>query len=107
MIFVETTIFTKLLKELMRDDEYREFQQYLANNPESGKLIKGGEGLRKVRWGLEKHGKCGGVRVIYYYVQPDSHLRMLLIYPKNEQDNLTEKQLKQLVAAVNRWHDER
>ncbi|MDP4536273.1 hypothetical protein Q3O60_08740 [Alkalimonas collagenimarina] len=103
MIFVETTIFTKRLKELMSEDEYRKFQQYLANTPNAGKIIKGSGGLRKVRWGMQTHGKSGGVRIIYYYVQPDSHIRLLLIYPKNEQDSLTDKQLKLLRDIVERW----
>ncbi|WP_442886507.1 hypothetical protein [Arsukibacterium sp.] len=107
VLFIETTIFTKLLTALMNDDEYREFQQFLANAPEAGKVIKGSGGLRKVRWGLKSHGKSGGVRVIYYYVQPDSHIRLLLIYPKNEQDDLTDQQLKALVDAVKRWNNER
>lgn len=103
VILVETPIFTKLLKELMDDDEYREFQQFLANNPEAGKVIKGSGGLRKVRVPLGSHGKSGGARVIYYYVQPDSHIRLLLIYPKNEQENLTNEQLKLLKNIVERW----
>jgi hypothetical protein len=40
VIFVETHIFTKLLKELMNDDEYRAFQQFLATHPEAGKVKK-------------------------------------------------------------------
>ncbi|MFC4654167.1 MULTISPECIES: hypothetical protein [Rheinheimera] len=103
MIFVETSIFTKRLNELMLDDEYREFQQFLANNPESGKLIKNSGGLRKIRTPLGSHGKSSGARVIYYYVEPDSHIRLLLIYAKSEQDNLTDKQLKLLRNIVERW----
>jgi hypothetical protein len=30
-----------------------------------------------------------------------------MIYPKNEQSDLTNKQLKLLAAAVMRWNDER
>lgn len=66
VIFVETTMFRKLLKELMNDDEYREFQQFLANNPKAGKVIKGSGGLRKVRRALDAQGKSGGAQVIYY-----------------------------------------
>ncbi|MEE2023175.1 type II toxin-antitoxin system RelE/ParE family toxin [Alkalimonas mucilaginosa] len=103
MIFVETAVFTRLLKQLMSDDEYRVFQQHLANNPDSGKLIKNSGGLRKIRWGRDSQGKSGGVRVIYYFLQPDNQIRLLLIYPKNEQDNLTDKQLKLLKNIVERW----
>lgn len=49
MIIVETSIFTKLIKELMSDDEYRALQEALVNRPDMGALIKDSGGLRKVR----------------------------------------------------------
>ncbi len=48
MIFIETTIFTKLLPKNLTDDEYREFQWYLLLNPEAGDLVRGSGGVRKV-----------------------------------------------------------
>lgn len=33
MLFIETDIFTEDVKELLTDDDYREFQQFLASNP--------------------------------------------------------------------------
>lgn len=47
-----------------------------------GDLIKGSGGLRKVRWNLKGTGKSGDVRVIYYWVVDDHHIRMLYVYPK-------------------------
>lgn len=103
MVFIETPIFTKLVQTLLTDDEYQEFQIYLADNPEAGPVIKESGGLRKVRWKQAGKGKSGGVRVIYYYVTVASQLKMLLIYPKNEQDNLTDAQLQALKSIVERW----
>lgn len=37
--FVETSIFTRELKSLLSDDEYKEFQAFLIENPEAGDLI--------------------------------------------------------------------
>ena len=48
MIFIETPIFTADLNEFLTDDEYTEFQQYLADNPRSGEVIQDTGGLRKV-----------------------------------------------------------
>jgi hypothetical protein len=49
MLFVETPLFTELIKELLTDDEYRELQEVLLTRPETGDLIPGSGGLRKIR----------------------------------------------------------
>ncbi|PJD94263.1 MAG: hypothetical protein CK424_00105 [Legionella sp.] len=103
MIFIETPIFTVDLNELLTDDEYAEFQRYLADNPRLGDVIQDTGGLRKIRWAASGKGKRGGVRVIYYYLTADSQIRLLLIYKKGIQDNLTEKQKKILRKLNERW----
>ncbi len=103
MVIVETSVFTKLIQELMDDDHYKELQEALVNRPDLGDLIQGSGGLRKIRWKLKGTGKSGGVRVIYYWVVDDHHIRMLYVYPKGRQDNLTKSQISQLKAIVERW----
>ena len=103
MMIIETPIFTKLITELMSDDEYRALQEALIMRPELGVVIKNSGGLRKLRWSLQGRGKSGGVRVIYYWMNADEQLYMLLAYPKNEQENLTDAQLSALRAIVQRW----
>lgn len=103
MMIIETPIFTKLINELMSDDEYRALQEALIMRPELGVVIKNSGGLRKLRWSLQGRGKSGGVRVIYYWMNADEQLYMLLAYAKNEQENLTNAQLSALRAIVQRW----
>jgi hypothetical protein len=103
MVIVETPIFTRLIKQLMSDDEYKDLQEALVNRPDMGDLIKASGGLRKVRWSLEGTGKSGGVRAIYYWVVDDDNIRMLYVYSKGKQDNLTKAQMSQLKAIVERW----
>ncbi len=103
MMIIETPIFTKLITELMSDDEYLALQEALIMRPELGVVIKNSGGLRKLRWALQGRGKSGGVRVIYYWMNADEQLYMLLAYPKNEQENLTDAQLSALRAIVQRW----
>lgn len=107
MIIIETHIFTRRIKELMGDDEYKALQEALVNRPDMGAIIQGTGGLRKVRWTLEGRGKSGGVRAIYYWVTQDEHIYMLYVYPKNEQEDLTPEQKKTLKAIVERWSDEK
>ncbi len=100
MRIIETSIFTKNLRTLLIDEEYREFQNELILNPTKGKLTKGSGGLRKIRWKAKGQGKRSGVRVIYYFVQKRELILFLLIYGKNEQDELTTEQLKILKTLV-------
>ena len=103
MIIVETTVFSKLIDQLMDDDHYRELQELLIENPEIGDLIQGSGGLRKIRWKLSGRGKRGGVRVIYYWAVSVDQIRMLYVYSKSDQENLTKDQLKVLRQIVERW----
>lgn len=103
MIIIETSVFTKRIIELMTDDGYRELQPALVLKPDMGVIIKGSGGLRKIRWKLAQKGKSGGIRVIYYWVVDDSHIRMLYAYEKADQEDLTPDQLKTLKDIVERW----
>jgi hypothetical protein len=60
MIFVETPIFTRELRGVLSDDDYRNLQFALLLRPEAGPIIPGSGGLRKVRWSLGARGKRGG-----------------------------------------------
>jgi len=98
--FVETPIFTKRVLRLLSDDSYGALQTHLARHPDDGDIIRGGGGLRKIRWAAKGHGKRGGVRVIYYWWTGKDRISMLFIYPKNEMDDLSAEQLKLLRQAL-------
>jgi mRNA-degrading endonuclease RelE of RelBE toxin-antitoxin system len=100
MVIIETSVFTKQVNSLLTDEEYRQLQKDLATRPDVGAVIPGSGGLRKVRWRLEGRGKRGGSRVIYYWAVAQEQLLMLLIYPKNIQDDLTSAQVKLLRQVV-------
>jgi len=103
MIFVETHVFTSQIRELLTDDEYGAFQQQLADHPETGKIIPGTGGLRKIRVAAKGHGKSGGARVIYYHFVSASRIALLFAYPKNEQINLTPTQKAVLMKVIEHW----
>ena len=96
MIFIETPLFTKLIKDFLPDDNYRLLQQTILIRPEVGDLIRGGGGLRKLRWNVPGGGKRGGLRIIYYWDVPENTIYMLLPYRKSKQKDLTPAQLKVL-----------
>lgn len=100
MEFIETPTFTRLLADLLVDEDYRRLQNVLVENPEQGDIIKGGGGIRKLRFALPGRGKSGGVRVIYYLLREDGQIYMLLIYPKSRKDNLTDRETALLYEFV-------
>ena len=101
--FIETSIFTRMILTLLKDDEYRELQNELLVNPARGDLIQGGGGIRKLRYGTHGRGKSGGIRVIYYWLKDNGQIYMLVAYPKSTKDNLTGKEtalLRELVKEL-------
>ncbi len=54
MVIVETSVFTRQITGLLRDEEYRAFQEWLVRDPKVGDMIPGSGGLRKVRWAERK-----------------------------------------------------
>ena len=100
MVIIETPIFTRRIQAILSDEEYRLLQIQLINKPNSGKVIRGSDGLRKLRWSASGHGKRGGIRVIYYWFMSEDILLLLFAYPKSEQDNLTPEQIRQLKKII-------
>lgn len=98
--FVLTSGFEKSWADLgMGDDELRVLQSLLIENSESGDVIQGTGGARKIRIPMEGRGKSGGGRVIYVDVVVRERIYLLLAYPKNVQADLTPEQ-KKLVRKI-------
>jgi hypothetical protein len=100
MVIIETSVFTRQVQKLLKDDAYRELQIALAECPDMGAVMVGSGGIRKARWAAQGRGKRGGVRVIYYWAVEQDRLLMLLIYPKSERDDLSQEQLQTLRKIV-------
>lgn len=100
MVFVETTLFSRLLPEFMSDDEYRGLQCYLIERPDAGAIIRHSGGVRKVRWAAGGKGKSGGLRIIYYWLKADDQIFMLTLYGKGEKEDLTAAELKRIAKLI-------
>ncbi len=103
MEFVETPTFTRQVTALLSDEEYRQLQNVLAEDPEHGDLIQGGGGIRKMRHGKQGKGKSGGVRAIYYWIKDRHQIYMLVVYAKSKRDGLSDKEtaiLRDLVKEL-------
>ena len=105
--FIETPTFTCLINELLDDDNYSRLQTELVREPEKGVLVRGGGGIRKIRWSLGKgQGKSSGIRIIYYYRNSKNQILMLFAYSKNIADNLNAKQKKMLNQIAKGFNNE-
>lgn len=100
MIFIETSLFTRLLPELLSDEEYATLQSSLILHPEVGAIIKASGGIRKIRWASRGKGKSGGVRVIYYWAKSTDQIFMLTLYGKGDKQNLSAADLRKVVKLL-------
>lgn len=100
MLFVELPIFVRCAQDLFSDDDLRELQLTLLENPAAGDLIPGGRGLRKLRASLQGRGKRGGARVIYYHWVSHDQCYLVYAYAKNVAADLTKDQLRRLTEVM-------
>jgi hypothetical protein len=98
--FIETKLFTKLVREHLSDEEYAQLQEALIRDPEAGDLIPGSGGVRKVRWGVKGRGKRGGIRVIYYARTRQGQIWMLTLYAKNVAETIPAHLLRQIKEEI-------
>lgn len=96
MVFIETGLFIRSITGWVTDDELRDLQQVLVDNPGAGSLIRGGGGIRKIRMPAQGHGKSGGARVIYLFKKVNDQIFLLLAYPKSVKDTLSAHETKVL-----------
>jgi hypothetical protein len=101
-IFIETSVFTARVGDYLTDEEYRHLQAEMLAHPECGDVMPRTGGFRKLRWADSRRGKGkrGGLRVVYYWLMGDGQFWMFSIYDKDEMENLTSDQEKQLKQAI-------
>jgi hypothetical protein len=98
--FVETKLFTRLVQEYLTDDEYRQLQALLMQQPDAGEVVPGSGGVRKLRWRASGRGKRGGYRVVYFAKREQGVVWMLTMYPKNVKDNIPAHVLRAIRREV-------
>ena len=104
MIFIESAAFTRRLPDVLDDDAFAELQSYLMLHPGAGAVIQGTGGLRKLRWAASGRGKRGGARVVYYHVDAEAQVWLLLIYAKNTKDDLSPAEKRLLKQLLENWN---
>jgi mRNA-degrading endonuclease RelE of RelBE toxin-antitoxin system len=97
--------FDKQLKRLSKKypslkDEFLELIKSLEQEPEQGTSL--GNNCYKIRLSIasKNKGKSGGARVITNFIIADFTVYLIAIYDKAEKENLTDKELEELLKFV-------
>lgn len=103
--FIEFPAFTNRLAALAKEsaeDVLLGIQNDLLGNPFRGSIVQGTAGVRKARASDPSRGKGkrGGFRYLYYYIERAGQIYLLMIFNKNEQDDLNSDQKKILASLV-------
>jgi hypothetical protein len=101
--FIRLPSYERSSKGLFGEEEHRRVESMLVDDPVAGDVIEGTGGVRKLRVALSGGGKRGGARVIYYYRQSKGRIYLVLVYAKNERENITRAErnaMRTLTAAL-------
>jgi hypothetical protein len=105
--FIETPEFTEWVREYLSDEHLADLQRELQNDPDSGAVMPGCGGLRKLRMADPRRGKGkrGGARVIYLHVAEADVIYLMDIYGKDEREDLTADQKKVLKRLADEYRE--
>jgi hypothetical protein len=107
-LFIKSSKFTDWVKDYLTDEALSALQRDLLSDPESGAVMPGCGGLRKVRVADRRRGKGkrGGIRVIYFHLPEAGVIFLLDIYAKGEQEDLSAADKKDLKALAEEYRRE-
>ena len=100
-----TSKFSKEIKRLIKKfpslkSEFANLISLLSENPTTGTSL--GENCFKIRIAIasKNKGKSGGARIITYLMLKDKSVFLLTIYDKAEKQNVSEKELKEMIKEI-------
>jgi hypothetical protein len=105
VVYVESRAFTRRLYQLAGAtalDVLSAVQADLIKNPARGDLVPGLGGIRKARCSnpARHKGKRGGYRYLFLYLENRDHIHLLYLLDKDEQEDLSNDERKELRALV-------
>ena len=97
---IETDLYLALATRLMSETEREHVVDTIAANPAGGVVIKGSNGLRKMRIPLQGRGKRGGGRVIYWFHSERYPAMLMFVFAKNASKDINSAERKALIRAI-------
>lgn len=104
--FVYAELFERALKALVDGEQILDLIEHsILENPKVGDVIPGTSGVRKLRVqdASRGKGKRGGYRALYLDLPMVERTHMLVLYSKNQADDLStsgKKVIRDLVAEI-------
>ena len=108
--FIHGKKFDEQWKNLgLNDDDLKNLQKILLENPKIGSVIQGTGRLRKMRFGIENRGKSHSVRVCYVDFEIYEKIFLIMVFAKNEMENLSSSEknsIKKLIERLEKYFEE-
>ena len=99
--FVYTQYFEKRWKDLgLTDEDLLRLEDTLKKDFHVGKVIRGTNGLRKMRFAFSHKGKRSGVRVCYIDIEIKETVFFMDVYSKHEKVDLSADEIKLINKAI-------
>lgn len=103
MLIYRTKTFRRQTKQLgVTEAEVKALEAEIAANPNTGDVIPGLKGARKIRFAMGGKGKSGGGRAIYFVLVSQVTAYLMVAYAKSEQVDLTQDDRKALIEFIGR-----
>ena len=101
--FINGKKFDEQWKALGLNDEHlKELQSTLLDNPKAGTVIQGTGRLRKMRFSYGNRGKSHCARVCYVDFEIHGRIVLIMVFAKNEMENLSKAERNSLKALIER-----
>ncbi|MFA6850500.1 MAG: hypothetical protein WCS30_09135 [Selenomonadaceae bacterium] len=99
--FVNGKLFEKQWQSIgLDDDDLKELQLILLDNPKVGTVIQGTGRLRKMRFGYGNRGKSHCARVCYVDFEINGIIVLIMVFAKNNMENLTTAEKKDIKKII-------
>lgn len=105
--FIQSKQFSKTWDDLgLLDEDLRLLEVDIMKAPKKAPIIPKTGKLRKMRWEYNGKGKRGGARICYIHFEAQQTIYLMLLYAKNEKEDLTEDEKKQIKAMIDELEKE-
>lgn len=92
----------------LNDDDLKNLQMILLENPKIGSVIQGTGRLRKMRYAYGNRGKSHSARVCYVDFENYGIIFLVMVFAKNEMENLSKAErngIKILIELLEKYFE--
>ncbi|MDC7239918.1 MAG: type II toxin-antitoxin system RelE/ParE family toxin [Spirochaetales bacterium] len=84
----------------LTDDDLKDLEVFLCENPNAGDMIVGTGGLRKLRWAIPGSGKSGSIGTLYVDFASFEQIHIIACFKKSNKDNLSKAERNQIKTLI-------